>query len=816
MARPGRALVLVTVLCGLTLILGARWARDVQVARAALPLFEGVLSARGLSEPLQIRRDERGVPHIEANSQADAWFGLGFVHAQDRLGQMLWLRQVARGRIAEWVGEAGLRSDRFVRSVDIPAHALRTWGGLPAETRGALEQYAKGVQFRIDRVRSQASGLPPALAELGVSSASIEPWTGLDSVALFKLLAWGAGASIEAASVLDQLTQRLGGIGARPFEPQGEGLQGVAVAFSAPAGSQAETRGAERADALVPSLFGGSAWVVAGRHTAEGVPLLGADWELSPTFPALLHQAHVRSPDLEWAGAFVPGLPIAWLGRNPQVAWALLPGRAVTTGFFEETLRARGPVVLYHDGHVWKPVERRTETIRVRAEDGTLVDQEWVVESTRHGPLVDPLFSGEHAPLALSWTGAEVGDGLTSLLRVARSPSAAGLRAELADHHEPVLAAVFADREGNAGVQVAGWLPRRFLPTSLQPVPGRLRTYDWGSRIPFDELPRAELSPVEDGEMSTAQPDWLVVADAGWRSSVLSAPDDAEWLWRSGRRAARLERLLGRYVLQGRLRLRDVVEIQRDVVSAGGAAYVRAIATLAGDPAQLAPEEAEILDIVEGWDGGLSPGSRAGAVHSVLQEELSAAFFELEMGAALYDRYRSLPQARLGHITRGVVLAAVLSPDAEGWASKERVRPLVLRALRRTWVRLTQELGPNRARWTWGRLQHARFTPFMPFLKGRGLLAGGPLGGGENALATAAHDADFGVVRANVYRMAVDLAESRKMVSSLAPGQLEHPAHAHAADGLEAWRTGRPSEVRTAAALIDETQDRVLVLEPAP
>lgn len=815
-ARPGTALALAIGLCLLLLVLGARWVRDRQVERGSLPLFEGSLLAPGLTAPLQIRRDASGVPHLSARTEEDAWFGLGFVHAQDRLGQMLWLRQLARGRVAEWLGESGRLSDRFVRSVDLAGHASRTWEELPEATRAVLDRYAQGVAFRIDRIRSGASGRPAALARLDIPADQIEPWVGADSVAVFKLLCWGAGASIEAASVLDQLTQRLGGIGARPFEPQGEGLQGLAVGFSPPDGAPAPVVPGARADALVPILYGGSAWVVAGRHTASGLPLLAADWHLAPTVPALLHQSHVRSPGLEWAGAFVPGIPVAWLGRNPEVAWALVPARAVTTGFFEETLRTRGPVVLYHDGDVWQPLARRSETIRVRQEDGSLVDEEWVVQSTRHGPLIDPLFLTEHAPLALAWTGARAGDGLTPLLRIARSESAAALRAELQSHHEPVVAAVFADAGGNAGVQVAGWLPRRFLPTSLQPVPGRLRTYDWGSRIPFEELPRAELVASKRASRRRVQPDWLAVADAGWSESTPSGPGDAEWLWRSGRRAARLERLLGRYVARGRVDLRDVIEIQRDAVSAGGAAYVRAIASVAGDPAALAPEEAEILQSLRDWDGGLGPESRPGAVHAVLQEELSAAFFEREMGSTLFDRYRRLPQVRLDHITRGVVLAAVLSPDAQGWAAADRVRPRVLEALRRTWARVTHELGPNRQRWTWGRLQRTRFEPFIPFAGGRSLSAGGPLGGGENALATAAHDAHFQVVRANIYRMAVDLAVPEEMVVSLAPGQLEHPGHPHADDGLASWRAGQPAVVRTAAGLIDATQERVLVLEPAP
>lgn len=816
-ARPAAGLLVGVGACVLMLVLGVRWVRDRQIQRSSLPVFEGSLVLSPLDERVQVRRDSVGVPHIAALSERDAWLALGFVHAQDRLAQMLWLRRVARGRTAEWLGESGLLADRFARSVDFAGHAERTLAELPDATRAVLERYAEGIEQRLKRIRRGDAGLPGQLGHLSLAPESIDPWTAADSVAIFKLLCWGAGASVEAASVLDQLTQRLGGVGARPFEPQGEGLQAIAVPFAppgVPARAAAAAAPPARADAFVPTLYGGTAWVLAGRHTATGLPILAADWQLSPTAPALLLQSHVRSPSLEWAGAFVPGVPVAWLGRNAEVAWALLPARAVTTGWFEETLRTREPASLYHDGLAWKPVEQRVETIRVRVEGG-LAEQEWVVEATRHGPMIDPLFEGEGAPLSLAWTGAHAGDGLTSLLGIVGADSAAAVRAQLRNHHEPVVAALFADAGGAGGLQVAGWLPRRVLPTSLQPVPGRLRTYEWGAGIPFDELPRAALVPPERARPGSERPDWLAVADAGWGDGPGGAPSDAEWLWRSGRRAARLDRLLGRYVARGRVDMRDVVEIQRDAVSADGAGFVRAVTAVVGERADLAPEELEMLDILLGWNGELSTGSRAAAVHAVMIEQLSEAFFADAMGDGLFERYRALPQARIGNIARAVVQAAARSSNAAGWADPERVRPLLLQALRQTWARLAHELGPNRERWTWGRLQSARFASFVPFARG-GVELSGPLGGGEGALWMAAHDAQFAVVRATTYRMAVDLADREEMLATLAPGQLEQAAHPHYADAVAGWRAGQPSVLRTAPGLIDALREPLLALEPGP
>lgn len=814
--RPGIGLAVGIALTGLVLFLTVLWARDRQVEILSYPLVQGRIVAPGFSDSVEVRRDSAGVAHIRASNSLDAWAGVGFVEAQDRLGQMLWLRRVARGTTSEWIGEQGLRGDQFARTVGFRRLADASLPELPESTLRVLEHFALGVSARIERVRRGDVGRPPSLAQLGVDASSLETWSAADSIAVFKLLCWGAGPSIDAVAVLDQLTQRLGGVGARPFEPQGEGLQTITVAFTPPSAEPGAISAMTRlklkpaADAAVPRLYTGTAWVLSGRHTASGLPVLSADWQLAPTAPSLLHQVNVVAPGLRFAGALVPGVPIAWLGRSEKLAWALLPARAITTGFFEETIRAREGAPQYHDGFTWKPVEQRDEVIRVRGGGGAMREEIWTVETTRHGPLIEGLFSdaeeGRSAPLALAWTGAIPGDGLTALVEAPNAASTRALRESLKEHHEPVIAAVFADAVGG-GVQVAGWLPRRLLPTSMQPVPGRLRTYDWTVRIPFDELPAQMLG---DG----AERDWVAISDGRIATDLPDTAADAEWMWRTSTRAARLERLLGRFAARGRVDLRDVAEIQSDAVSGGGPAFVRSLVSLVADEHRLPPEETEVLEILRDWDGGLQASSRGAAAYSVVVAELTESFFTDAMTAELFQRYRALPQTRIDGVMRGVVLAATRG-GAAGWSAPERVRPLVREALRRTWARLTYELGPNRERWSWGRLQHARFNAFVPG-GGGGVELGKPLGGGQDTLLGAGHLPDFTVARASTYRMAVDLAVEDEMLSTLAPGQLEHASHPHASDGIRAWVDGPPRVLRTAPGLIDGAQDRLLVLEPAP
>ena len=212
----------------LALASGAIWvgsqriARD-RAAREAFPMVSGQLRVEGLAQRVEIDRDARGIPHILAESEPDAWFGLGFAHAQDRLAQMIWLRRIALGRISEWIGSEGLESDRLARTVGFARLAERQVAGLEDDVRSALVAYAAGVNARLARVRAGRVAPPvglrvglPSPSEVGPDAqprlAEIEAWTESDSLAVGKLVAWGAGASHERAVVLSDLIERLGSI----------------------------------------------------------------------------------------------------------------------------------------------------------------------------------------------------------------------------------------------------------------------------------------------------------------------------------------------------------------------------------------------------------------------------------------------------------------------------------------------------------------------------------------------------------------------------------------------------------------------------
>lgn len=799
--RP--AALLVVLLVGvLVLWIGFSRLREGRTTRAAWPMIQGAQVVEGLSAPVEVVRDGRGIPHIEAKSEADALFALGFVHAQDRLAQMVWLSRVAQGRAAELGGKPFVDADRRARILGIGRLAREQVEAVDAGTRTLLDAYTRGVNARVARIRAGRSGLPSALAALG---ATLEPWSVADTLAVAKLHAWSLSDSLGTSAVLLEIIQHVGGLAARPFFPAGVGVGALPVGTEARLDPR-RPRGdpLRRAAGLAGPALGSSAWVVSGARSVSGRPLLAGDLHLDPVVPARVYEVHMRGGGLDVAGATLPGVPVFWMGRNRHVAWAAVHARAVVADLHSETLDPEEPS-RYHDGRRRRDLVMRDETIMVRGGAPLQV----VVRATHHGPLLDDLVAPGGQSLALSWAGARTGPGLAGLLGVARARNAAAVRSSLAAHREPAVAVAYATAQGDAGVQLAGWIPLRRYPAGLVPVPGRSAIYEWTGPVPFRELPHTRVGGA--GGVG----DWLVVAD-----NVLPGAHDAgiEWLWRPGARAERIDALLRSAASAGPLDARTLAAIQADLRSARAGGLLEDAFALAGG--DLDDQALEIADALRAWNGEGTTDSRGAALYHVFVHELTERLLAPRLGEVLLKRWLGLAHAdAIGLVGRLLAGARAGGRDPSGWDEPEPVRQAVRDALRHTWIFLSVEAGPNRDKWTWGRLHPLRFVPLLPV--GRGVEPGlGPFegaGDGHSIAATAFDPADpFATRSASLYRLVVDLGEQGHALSALAPGQSEHPGQAWRDSGLARWRARRPSLLVSGSLLVEEGAVAHLELLPSP
>ncbi|MGH0034817.1 MAG: penicillin acylase family protein [Myxococcota bacterium] len=783
------------------------WLVDRAAARAERPLYEGRLEVVGTQAAVEVWRDGEGWPRILATSDSDAWFGLGFVHAQDRLDQMLWLRRLAHGRAAARIGEAGLAADRLARTLDFTGLAREAVDHLGDDERGLLEAYARGVNARLARLRAERrqGGRPPA--------RDLSAWSALDSLAIYKLVSWSSAQSADLAIVLSDFIEVLGGVGARPFFPSRGAASGVelpvdwpaAMAARAPAGDD----GALRPALLDVARLDGSGWVVPPSD-ARPAASLAAELTFAASAPALVHPSFVSGGELAVAGASIPGLPIFWCGRSERVAWAVAPSRAVATDLFLESLH-RDASERYHDGSRWTPLDERVESIEVRGADPVPLR----IRRTHHGPLLDDLLGPEREAYAVSWTGARPGTGPGSLLALPRAETAEEVELALGHHRDPSIAVAYADRDGVRGARVVGWLPQRILPSSGVPVPGRMRAFNWYEPVPFDRLPARRA----DGRAARDAPPILVADEVlpdGRGSSRV------EWLWRRGLRA---ERLGERFDAHAADASGDAEAWLHDSLQARTREVVEAVRELAPRGPGLGTGPAEMLGLLLEWNGSFDAGSAGAIVYRTLLHHLVSELFEPVLGPELLARYRRLPGADPELVAAAVLLASARGDARDSWADRRRVVPALSRALREAWVAIRFELGPNRARWRWGRLHRLSFAAFErpdgPPLSFESLARPVEIGGSRHTLLrTESAPGRFEVQRISGFQMWADLSRGlaeadsfRAVVVPGVPGQASAPGFA---GGLQTWRYGSLRAWPEPSELEADRAARRLTLVPAP
>jgi penicillin amidase len=593
---------------------GVLWLRA--AAKAALPVLDGDVQVAGLSAPVTVRRDTHGVPHIEAANESDLFLAQGYVTAQDRLWQMDAFRRNANGELAEVMGPSLVRHDKTQRVLQFRNTARRVYANLPAEDRARFDAYARGVNLYIAQ---HAETLPP---EFKLLHYRPQPWSGVDSISIGMMMVdmldthWYAKLGRERVATKlhnPKLEAELYPVGSWRDHPP----TGVRLDLSQPhaepgpvnndedddddrsqAGAAAEDPRALVAELGLPECAGCAAgsnnWVIAGRHTASGKPLLSNDMHLSLTEPNIWYMADLKAngtPGYHAAGVTLPGVPFVIAGHNEHVAWGFTALYADVQDLYVEKLDGKGNYQAV-DGS-WKPLAVDHETIRVRGAKDVLLD----VQLTAHGPLLNPLFKKETRAIALKWTLYDPALNGLPVYQLNMASNWAEFSAALSGWCWPTQNLVYSDDQGHVAYQAIGRVPLR--PAGLVGVPIRDAAHEWQGYIPFEAMPSAVDPP--SGFLATANS----------RVTTAELPHLLSLEWADPYRAERIYKSL-----DGRNQLKpaDLLTVQTDVYSEVdqelGHRFAYAIDHTPGANDKLK----KAADLLRSWDGKLTTDSAAASI----------------------------------------------------------------------------------------------------------------------------------------------------------------------------------------------------------
>ncbi|MFN2516279.1 MAG: penicillin acylase family protein [Pyrinomonadaceae bacterium] len=774
----------------------------------------------GLRDRVTIRRDERGIPYIQAKNDEDLYFAQGYVTANDRLWQMDLIRRNERGELAEVLGagpnNSALEQDKQHRTLGFAQVVEAEFAQAPAQTRAILEAYARGVNAYMASL--DAKTLPP---EFQILQYKPRPWIPADSLLVVKLFS----EALSSTWRLDVMREALAGLPAEKragLMPETSPLDVLVVgkdrkkSTSVPdpktrhdsfspdlcsidtllALAKDEEIAAEslaRVGLYAEGLAASNNWVVSGKHTVSGKPLLANDPHLAPSAPSIWYMVHLSAPGVRVAGVTSPGLPGVIIGHNDRIAWGLTNVGPDVQDLYVEKFDPANPS-RYMTPSGWREAEIRHEEIKVRkgftdsATDVVAIN----VTVTRHGPIV---FEKGGKRYALRWTAlnSKLSNPDSNHL-MDRARNWKEFSSALRSFTAPTQNIVYADVDGHIGYRVAGVVPIRNSGDGSVPYDGWTDAGEWTGYIPTDKLP------------ALFDPPSGIIVTANQRIVGTDYPYFLTHSWAQPYRARRILDLLNQ---TPRLSAGDFRRIQGDVYSMGSVLFAKQAARiLRGDASHAATTDTKLGDMLtafERWDGQVKAESHVAPVLAQMRIAFRSRILTAALGDDLVKTYQ--------WSNFDTTLDRLITEQSREWLPKEfnNYAGLLLASYEDARKVLTRNLGADESKWTWGEMVKVRFQ--HP-------LAAAPLIGLQFAIPSFPQNGTGGLaatvnVGATVsMRLIADTSDWDKTQHGITLGQSGIPSSPHWNDQLADWRAVTPGVFPFSDAAVLKATKETLLLEP--
>lgn len=729
-----------------------------QYMNKSLPQLEGEIEVT-VGEEVTVTKDDDGVPHIKANSLQDLYTAQGFVQAQDRMFQMELSRRQASGTLSEVIGEAVVDNDKYFRTLGLRRAAEKSYELYDGEAKEVLQWFSDGVNAYIDMAKEEGT-LPVEFSLLGIEP---DEWTPLDSLTIGKYMAFDLGGHWErqafnyyAINEFDEaealelfpayLEERMNIIEDSEVD--------VATSFK---------------DAIIPEPFNGSNnWVVSGKKTKSGKPLLADDPHLGLATPSIWYEMHLEAEDMNVGGVIFAGIPGIILGHNEHIAWGVTnTGPDVQQLYIEKRNPDDETEFLFEDK--WEKANVIPEPIHVK--DGETIEYE-VVE-TRHGPVISEFAekSGEDTVLSLRWTALDATTELKAILQLNKATNWDEFEKGLEDFLAPTQNFVFASTDGTIAYKANGRIPiYDHSDDALLPLPGWDAKYQWTKFIPFDELPKV------------VNPEKEFIATANNRVVGEEYPYHISNVWAQPYRYERIFEVLEE---NDELTLEDMKHLQMDAVNLRAQEFIPYFTQLL-QRASLPDSAQTALDLLQEWDFTDDANEAAPLIFNQWMHEIETILFA-EIDEDVQDLFSGKAQ------TTDILLRE--GNDSLWIAKHDTIESLLQTTLETTVEQLETTYGKQQTNWRWGDYHQVQFK--HPLSSANKLLAYifnavEPLAvDGSAVTPLAARANDEGLVNHGAsWRFVIDLDEPTVGHHTVAPGQAGHVKSDWYSDQTVDWVEG--------------------------
>ena len=663
------------VLIAVLFAAGALFIRS--VARRGLPDYNSTVELSGLSDEVEVYRDDFGVPHIYAKNEMDLYRAVGYCMAQDRLWQMDLLRRACTGRLSAIFGEDLVETDLLMRSLRMPEKSRMILKNTEDPMLRACSAFADGVNQYIE---GHIDDLPP---EFIILRYKPEKWKPEHSIYLVGYMGWDLRLSWDEEIALHKIRNSCGEARARELVADRH-LQDTVVypGFESPL-----LTANRHLRELGLVVFGGSNnWAVSGKKSANGMPILANDMHLGLNSPGIWYQMHqVVEGKLNVTGVVLPGEPFVVAGHNDRIAWGFTNVMVDNTDFYLERVNPDDPHQYELNGE-WKEMEVRTEKIEISG--GQTVQEKLLF--THRGPIVSRFHDAEDPAISMRWIGNDYSNELRSVYLINRANNWDDFKNAMNTFIAVSQNTVYADVDGNIGLYCCAGIPIRKGGDSNALLPGHTDEFDWQGIVPFDELPHI-FNP-ESGYVASAN---NRTVDEGYPHYI------SHWFYPP----ARIDRIREMLEEKDLLSVADFKRMHSDQKSKLVEETLAAILSEMKKAGNLSPDERQALDVFSSWDGIL----RKTSLEASLFEEFRCVFLENllldEMGNELYEDFLASGLLR-EYAFQNVMKAgdSLWCDDVDTPSVKETFTDIVQISFKDTVGFFRNEWGGNPTKWEWGKI----------------------------------------------------------------------------------------------------------------
>ncbi|MEN0059657.1 MAG: penicillin acylase family protein [Bdellovibrio sp.] len=407
--------------------------------RHSLAPLDGTIQLENLEHPVTVRRDTYGIPHIEAQNRKEALRALGYVMASERLFQMELSRRMTQGLLSEVFGEAALPSDKLYRSLMLrPAvermiAAEKQSGRFDQEMWDEMAAYFDGV--------NQYIATRPLPYEFTLTGFRPQPFTPMDAFIMLGHMAYSFGIALKADPLMTHLHKKLSSELFQSLRNDPLPLQTGRTSAWWPRKVDLLEEGL-----FTPSFEGSNAWLLAPSRSQSGKSLFANDPHIGFSAPSVWVEAHLRTPDFELYGHFLPLVPFAVLGHSRHHAWGFTMSLGDDMDLYRETLDREKKTVIYNNKP--QPYREWREIIPVKGAADVILN---LIE-TPHGPVMDEVLT--EPSLALKWAFHRLENNpLKSLREMGLATNMERFEKALRHATAPGLNVMYADAEN-----IAWWM----------------------------------------------------------------------------------------------------------------------------------------------------------------------------------------------------------------------------------------------------------------------------------------------------------------------------------------------------------------------